>query len=177
MPDERTHIATTPGGCMALYLIRCAKAVRRERWEGDDELRPLTAAGRAQAAALANWLGQISISHILSSPFTRCVETVTPLAERTNLEVETVASLAPRADVARALDWIRVLPADSALCSHGALIARIMEILTRHGAELEGPGRLAQGLDLGARAVRTESRARSHRSAAAWAQREQRGSR
>jgi 8-oxo-dGTP diphosphatase len=123
---------------MALYLIRCAKAVRRERWKGDDELRPLTATGRAQAAALADWLGQIPISHILSSPFTRCVETVTPLAERANLEVEKVESLAPGTDVVLALAWIRVLPADSVLCSHSAVIASIMEILTRQGAELEG---------------------------------------
>jgi hypothetical protein len=67
------------------------------------------------------------------------------LAKRTNLEVEAVASLAPSADVVRALDWIRVLPADSALCSHGALIARIMEILTRQGAELEGPADWRKG--------------------------------
>jgi hypothetical protein len=51
---DTEQVATTPGGCMAMYLIRCAKAVRRERWDEDDELRPLTAIGRAQAAALAN---------------------------------------------------------------------------------------------------------------------------
>jgi hypothetical protein len=60
------------------------------------------------------------------------------LAERAHVEVEMVESLAPGTDVVRALDWIRVLPGDSVLCSHGAVIARIMEILTRQGAELEG---------------------------------------
>ena len=130
---------------MALYLIRCAKAIRRERWEGDDDLRPLTATGREQAAALAAWLGQSPISHILSSPFTRCVETVIPLAERANLEVERAPSWALGADVDGALDWIRVLPANSVLCSHGTVIARVMEILTRQGAELSGPADWRKG--------------------------------
>ena len=130
---------------MALYLVRCARAERRSRWEGPDKLRPLTAAGRAQAGALAEWLGQVSVSHVASSPFTRCVETVLPLAEIHDLEVEQLDSLAPTKDVEPILAWLRVIPDSSVLCSHGAVIARVMEILTRQGAELEGPADWRKG--------------------------------
>ena len=98
----------------------------------------MTSTGRAQAAALAEWLGQIPTSHVLSSPFTHCVATVVPLAERTDVGVERVESLALGTDVGP-VDWIRILPANSVLCSHGSVIARVIEILTRQGAELDGP--------------------------------------
>ena len=137
--------ASPPGRDMALYLIRCARAERRSRWEGPDKLRPLTAAGRAQAAALSEWLGQVDVSHVAASPFTRCVETVLPLAEIHDLEVEQLDSLAPTKDVEPILAWLRVIPDSSVLCSHGAVIARVMEILTRQGAELEGPADWRKG--------------------------------
>jgi 8-oxo-dGTP diphosphatase len=145
---------------MALYLIRCARAERRDRWGGADELRPLTATGRAQAEALAGWLGQEPISHIGSSPYARCMETVAPLAERRELEIEQFESLAPTKDVTLVLDWIRVLPDHSVLCSHGAVIARILEVLTRQGAELDGPADWRKGTTwvlerTGARVLRT----------------------
>ena len=123
---------------MALYLIRCARAERRSRWEGPDDLRPLTDAGRAQAAALAEWFGNVAVSHVASSPLSRCVETVKPLAQAHDLEVELLDSLAPTKDVEPILAWLRVIPDNSVLCSHGAVIARVMEILTRQGAELDG---------------------------------------
>jgi phosphohistidine phosphatase SixA len=123
---------------LALYLIRCARAERPARWDGSDELRPLVAAGRAQAATLAAWLSQVPVSHVASSRFTRCVETVAPTAQRHDLDVEESNLLAPTKDVEAIVAWIRVMPDHSELCSHGAVIARVMEILTRQGAELEG---------------------------------------
>ena len=130
---------------MALYLIRCAKAERRDRWEGDDKLRPLSAVGRAQAIGLADWLAQVPVSHVLSSPFMRCMETVIPLAETHDLEVEEIKGLLPRKPEQRVLDLIRVLPDDSVLCSHGRVITRVMEVLTLQGAELEGPSDFRRG--------------------------------
>jgi phosphohistidine phosphatase SixA len=123
---------------MPLYLIRCATAAKRRDWDGPDEDRPLTTVGRAQADALADWLGRQPIAHVLSSPSLRCVQTVTPLARRRDLEVEELSSLAPSHDVQLVLAWIRALPEHSVLCSHGSLITRVMEILTRQGAEIAG---------------------------------------
>jgi probable phosphomutase (TIGR03848 family) len=44
--------------------------------------------GREQASALAERLAGLSIAAIVSSPLERCVETITPLAERHGLNVE-----------------------------------------------------------------------------------------
>jgi phosphohistidine phosphatase SixA len=147
---------------MALYLIRCARAERRTRWDGADEQRPLTATGRAQAAALVDWLGKVAVSHVASSPLTRCVETVRPLAEVHDLEVEQLECLAPTNDVEPILAWLRVIPDSSVLCTHGAVIARVMEILTRQGAELEGPADWRKGSTwvlerVGQRVIRTHT--------------------
>ena len=62
-----------------------------------------------------------------------------------DLEVEQLDSLAPTKDVEPILAWLRVIPDSSVLCSHGAVIARVMEILTRQGAELEGPADWRKG--------------------------------
>ena len=124
---------------MALYLIRCAKAARRDSWSGVGRLRPLTADGRAQAAGLAAWLADAPVSHVLSSPFARCVDTVSPVAEGHGLDVELVESLAPKQPVDLVIDWLRVLPDHSVLCSHGSTITRVMEILSRQGAVIDGP--------------------------------------
>src|SRR5215470_14633509 len=101
---------------MPLFLIRTAKAVRRDQWDGPDRTRPLIEAGRAQADAIAQWLAAVTVPHILSSPATRCVETVSPLATGREVEVETYRSLGPTKDVEPILAWIRVLPDDCVLC-------------------------------------------------------------
>ena len=69
-----------PGDEVASYLVRHAKAGSRERWTAPDRDRPLTAAGRVQAAALTRLL-QATTRVVSSSPYLRCVETVAPLAE------------------------------------------------------------------------------------------------
>src|SRR2546428_13850848 len=73
---------------MAAFVIRHAKAVDREEWEGDDRLRPLTKAGRRQADGLAESLKNERIGKILSSPFVRCVQNVEPLAAKLRLPIE-----------------------------------------------------------------------------------------
>ena len=61
---------------MALLLVRHAKAGNRFDWDGEDVDRPLSTAGRRQAAGLVDELAPYSVKRVLSSPFRRCVETV-----------------------------------------------------------------------------------------------------
>ena len=79
---------------MTIYLVRHAKAGSRKAWTGDDELRPLSKAGRAQARALAKRLAADGITRIFSSPYVRCRQTVEPLAERSGVPVEASEALA-----------------------------------------------------------------------------------
>lgn len=67
-----------------LELVRHAKAHSRDRWWGrPDRERPLTDAGMDQARALAKILhdGDDPVVKLFSSPWTRCTQTLDPLAD------------------------------------------------------------------------------------------------
>jgi 2,3-bisphosphoglycerate-dependent phosphoglycerate mutase len=65
-----------------LYPVRHCQAT------GQEPDAPLTEIGQQQAIALANWLGEVPIGHIISSPFTRAVQSITPLSKRLGLVFE-----------------------------------------------------------------------------------------
>jgi broad specificity phosphatase PhoE len=70
-----------------VYLVRHAKAARREEWAGADRDRPLIKRGRAQAERLAWALAPERPVLLAASPWLRCVETAEPLAEALGVEV------------------------------------------------------------------------------------------
>ncbi|MGI8493165.1 MAG: SixA phosphatase family protein, partial [Acidimicrobiales bacterium] len=63
---------------MPVLLIRHVQAGDRKEWHGDDSARPLSAKGRRQAEGLARMLEGYGVQRVLSSPYARCVQTVTP---------------------------------------------------------------------------------------------------
>ena len=78
---------------MRLIVVRHAKAA-----PGDpDASRPLTGKGRKAAAELARELRDAHPDAVISSPLLRAVETATPIAKKSGLEVEIDARLAPGA--------------------------------------------------------------------------------
>jgi broad specificity phosphatase PhoE len=68
-----------------LVLVPHADAGDRRRWTADQDLRPLSALGRNQAAALAEAVG--TVDAIYSSPARRCIETVEAMAARSGIEI------------------------------------------------------------------------------------------
>lgn len=70
-------------------LVRHAKASSRDRWWGrPDRDRPLTDEGHDQSRALAReLLREGTVTAVYSSAFTRCMQTVAPLAQAADLEV------------------------------------------------------------------------------------------
>lgn len=77
-----------------LYFVRHAQShpssdVPHGQW-------PLSKTGAAQAAALAPLLDPLGIEHIVSSPFRRCIDTITPFAERTGLDIAEHSDLRER---------------------------------------------------------------------------------
>ena len=75
------------------YVVRHAKAGNREKWEGDDRLRPLTDKGRKQAEELVRTFKPYPVTAIFSSPYVRCMQTVEPLAKSRRLEIKRSPSL------------------------------------------------------------------------------------
>ena len=79
-----------------VLLVRHAEPVPVGTPGTTDDDRPLTDAGSAAANELADELEDFHITAVYSSPYTRSVRTVTPLAQRRNLHVHLLDDLRER---------------------------------------------------------------------------------
>ena len=72
-----------------LHLLRHAHAGDPAKWQGPDDLRPLSAKGRHQAEALGRHLDGVGLSFdlLVSSPLVRARQTAELVAERLALPV------------------------------------------------------------------------------------------
>ena len=129
---------------MAVLLVRHAKAGDRDRWEGPDDLRPLTPKGEAQAEAMVSDLAGYEVDRVLSSPYLRCSQTVAPLAAARGLAVEPCDELAEgegRAGAALVRRLVGGPAGYTVLCTHGDVVEEVLDALgvrrneiTRKGA-------------------------------------------
>ncbi|MDP1819211.1 MAG: phosphoglycerate mutase family protein [Acidimicrobiales bacterium] len=120
-----------------LYVVRHADAGSRSAWDGPDALRPLSPRGRRQAGGLAAQLADAGVSRLVSSPFTRCVETLLPLGQRLGLEVEVDERLGENQGALGALALADELAKErAAICSHGDVIPDLLDELLRQGIKL-----------------------------------------
>lgn len=119
----------------AVLLVRHAHAGERQRWDGDDRLRPLSDQGWRQARGLVGRLGAYGAARILSSPYIRCVQTVEPLARARGVAVETASALAEgagREEIGALLGQVTGTPA--VLCTHGDVTGAVLDLVGRAGA-------------------------------------------
>ncbi len=140
---------------MELILIRHAHAGERA-FGGRDRYRPLSDQGHAQAVEIARTLAHYPVAAVLSSPASRCVQTVEPLAETHGLEVveeEDLWEVSTDSDVSACLSaHLRGIEqpvsdpttpnTNAALvaCSHGNLIPPLVEGAASQGATVDGRG-------------------------------------
>jgi 8-oxo-dGTP diphosphatase len=116
---------------MTVYVVRHALAVPRKKWTGDDDDRPLTTRGVAQAAVLTAWSKTVGLASIVSSPARRCTATVEGIAKARDLAVVTTADLG-LGDPRRAVDVVTDLltgSTDVLACTHGEVIWPILRSL------------------------------------------------
>ncbi|SFK83980.1 8-oxo-dGTP diphosphatase [Amycolatopsis sacchari] len=124
-----------PPALGTLLLVRHAKAGKREEWNGDDDLRPLSPAGQRQAEALRRLLPLFGVDHVFSAPRLRCVQTVRGLAEDLGAEVVQEPLLAEEAYWAepdRGLARLLAIAAGGgtpAVCSQGGVIPDVVSRL------------------------------------------------
>jgi phosphohistidine phosphatase SixA len=119
---------------MTLYVIRHANA-----GQAPDEERPLNEAGQRQAERVAELLADAGIERILTSRYTRCVQTVTPLADRLGVQLERHDDLAEESGAEAAWALLESLEGTHAvLCSHGNIISPVLDRVLRRGADIEG---------------------------------------
>ena len=123
-----------------LLLVRHAHAGEKHRWPGPDRLRPLSAAGQAEAAGLLVRLEDFPVGRILSSPTVRCQQTVQPLADDRHLRVELLPALGVGADPAAALALLAEVQAqDAVVCTHGEMLGELLLHLVVEGLAVDHP--------------------------------------
>lgn len=138
----RLDLATTVTG--TVLLVRHAKAGKSEEWDGADDLRPLTAAGRRQAEALRALLPLFGVRRVHSAPPLRCRQTVEGLAADLGVPVieeplltESGYPTDPPAALRRVSD-IATGPGPAVVCSQGGVIPHLVTGLAG-AAELDLP--------------------------------------
>ena len=124
---------------MLLLLVRHGYAGSKQHWRGDDRLRPLTQRGLAQAEALQHLLAPFAPKRIVSSPYVRCVQTVTPLSKELGLHIERTKRLVPSAGTS-AESYVRRVSRDESgtvvLCTHGEVVHALQEELPKSFSQL-----------------------------------------
>ena len=130
---------------MTIHLVRHAYAGDRDAWATDDEVRPLSERGFAQAEALAGLLSAMPVELVSSSPALRCVQTVEPLARMRGMEVNVDHALAEGASV-KAIDLVQSLVGvEAVLCSHGDVIPDVLGAMALSGVRVEDRHRWEKG--------------------------------
>jgi broad specificity phosphatase PhoE len=132
-----------PAKGSVVHLVRHAKARDREDYLGRDSARPLSGAGKRQAAAIAACFGEsptTPVDAVLSSPALRCVETVKPLASGRGLDVGTRDWLDEGTPGEKALERMVIAAAgleSLVVCSHGDVIWDLLDHLVDQAIELD----------------------------------------
>ncbi len=126
---------------MNVFLIRHAHAGHRSS-DPKDIYRPLSSKGFERAEELTTVFADHRLGRVLSSPATRCVQTVEPLAKTHELEVRECDELW---EDATATDTLRLIEdnlkrGDLVVCSHGNIIPELLELLGNQGVPLDGHG-------------------------------------
>jgi 8-oxo-dGTP diphosphatase len=115
-----------------LIILRHTKALERGDWDEEDSQRTLDELGFDQAQLLIKHLEPFAIEEIYTSDFTRCVQTVTPLAHSRGLSITQVPSLNEytfNEDPLRAVSFANALKQDEKnilICSHNPVIPTML---------------------------------------------------
>ena len=108
-------------------LVRHGEAGSKRRWHGQDSLRPLSDHGHRQAAGLVHSLRDLDVRAVLTSPMTRCRQTVAPLAQARDLTIREHALLLPDADLTALMSMLSEPSiGGTVLCTHGEALTRIL---------------------------------------------------
>ena len=118
-------------------LLRHAKAVTRDEWQGDDDDRPLDSLGQNQANRLLAIYQVYNIEQIHTSDAIRCYDTVDPMVKGLGIRLEVTGKLSEstyKKDKEQAFDYAKDLIKEDArilLCSHNPILPKMFNKLTK----------------------------------------------
>ena len=120
-----------------LVLLRHAKAVTRDEWQGEDDDRPLDSYGQNQAKRLLAMYQVFDLQQIHSSDAVRCYDTVVAIAKGLNIKLEVTGKLSEstfKKDKEKAFDYAKdlmKLNESVLLCSHNPILPKMLNKLTK----------------------------------------------
>jgi 8-oxo-(d)GTP phosphatase len=133
--DQRTlrEAVATGKPTRALVVLRHGQARSRKRWKGDDRDRPLLATGSDQARHVVPLLEAYAVTRVVTSSSARCVETVSPYADRAGRPVTCTDGLseedATAKSVRRVLEDVVRSREDAVLCTHRPVLPKVYDAL------------------------------------------------
>ena len=130
-----------------MLLLRHASAGERLSSPGVDRFRRLDETGRVTARQLVWSLADRTITEIVSSPLSRCIETVAPLSAARGLAVDARWELAPDSELDDIVTLLVDLPETTLVCTHREVFQKLLGwdapcekgaiwVLERSGSEL-----------------------------------------
>ena len=122
-------------GTTALVLLRHAKAIKREDWDGDDGDRPLANIGQIQAKRLLSKYLPYAIKEVHSSDAMRCIETIEPMTRALQMHPIFSTDLSEyrfAKDKEVALEYAQDLMnrnQSAIICSHNPILPKLLKKL------------------------------------------------
>lgn len=130
---------------VTVLVVRHAHAGQRGKGPDDDRLRGLSSRGRRQAEGLVTLLAPWHVTRLVTSPLTRCVETLEPLARATDLELVLDDRLAEGSSPAAVLSLVSSAAPGTVVCTHGDLVSALVAGLANDGVVSADERRWAKG--------------------------------
>lgn len=121
----------------AFVVVRHGTALPRAQWHGPTDQRPLTPLGIAQAHALVPILASYGISHVATSQWARCTQTMAPYERHSkiaSLHLEDLTEASHERDpkvVTRAVGALIAGSTATALCTHRPVLATLFKDLAQ----------------------------------------------
>jgi 8-oxo-dGTP diphosphatase len=118
-------------------MLRHAKALAREEWQGEDEDRPLDLLGQQQAKRMHAIYQVYGLQQIHTSDAVRCLDTISQIARIEELNpiiTSAVSEYSWKKDKEKAIDYAKEIikfNEQVLLCSHNPVLPRMMEKLTK----------------------------------------------
>lgn len=123
-------------------VARHAKAKPRSNWTREEGRRPLAATGQRQALAMARLLAAWRPTRVASSPWTRCVQSITPYVKAQNFTLKFIGAITeheatrhPR-KARKAIAKLLAKRRSQAVCTHRPVLPLVFAELTEH---MSGP--------------------------------------
>jgi len=131
------RFALIPYDSSALIMLRHAKALERDEWQGGDEDRPLQLVGQLQAKRMLSLYQVFGLDEIHTSDAVRCLDTVAQMAKALQLTpviTSAVSEYTYKKSKEKSIEYAKELIKKNkqvVLCSHNPVLPRMMEKLTK----------------------------------------------